>query len=421
MSDVKEIREQMASIATNARSKFDEITSETPAERAAEIEREFDAMMADHDKLSANLERAKKLGDATRAAEQFIEDRRPNFEGRASASGQEKEITYDDVFARMVIHGAGELSREERAILRTGYVAESRAQTTATGSSGGNVVPTKLAAELDKAMLAYGPMFDPNVVRVINTTSGEQINWPTIDDTSKVAELKAENAAVTDDGGNDLVFGTKPLNAYMYNTEIVRVPFTLLNQASIDIASLIVELFAERLGRTANTALTTGSGSSQPNGVVTASGLGVTAADDVTITADELIALQHSIDPAYRLSPKAAFMFNDTTLAFIRKLKDGQGNYLLQLGDFTKGVPSTILGKPFYINQAMDNCTTAAKKAVLFGDFGKYYVRKNGGYRMRRLDELFAANDQTGFIGFAEFDGECINTAAIKHLITAAA
>ena len=112
-------------------------------------------------------------------------------------------------------------------------------------------------------------------------------------------------------------------------------------------------------------------------------------------------------------------MFNDSTLLSMRKLKDGDGNYLWQPADARTGAPATILGYGFAINQAVDSLA-AAKKAVLFGDFSKYVVRRVREFAVRRLDERYAEFDQVGFIGFARYDGELLDTAAVKHLITAA-
>jgi HK97 family phage major capsid protein len=125
--------------------------------------------------------------------------------------------------------------------------------------------------------------------------------------------------------------------------------------------SLLADLLGERLGRLANTQLTTGTGTSAPNGIITASSLGKTAASSTAVTSDELIDLIHSVDPAYRQSPKVAFMFNDLTLAAIRKLKDGQNNYLWahgQLSDAGAGQRSWL---QLHINQAMANIATGNK------------------------------------------------------------
>src|SRR3546814_6070298 len=126
-----------------------------------------------------------------------------------------------------------------------------------------------------------------------------------------------------------------------------------------------------------------------------------------------------SIDPAYRAASTCRFMFNDSTLLSMRKLKDGDGNYLWQPADGRTGAPATVLGYGFALNQAMDSLA-AAKKALLFGDFNKYVVRRFREFAVRRLDERYAEYDPVGFIGFARDYGELLDTAAVKHLITAA-
>ena len=177
--------------------------------------------------------------------------------------------------------------------------------------------------------------------------------------------------------------------------------------------ALLGSLLGERLGRVANAQLTTGTGASAPNGVATASSLGKTAASATAIASDELIDLVHSVDPAHRTAPKVGFQFNDTTLAAIRKLKDGQGNYLWQMGDVTKGQPGTLLSYRYTINQAVASIATG-NKSVLFGDFGKYFVRKVGSPVIGVMRERFWPN--LGIAGYIRFDGELADTAAIKHL-----
>ncbi len=204
----------------------------------------------------------------------------------------------------------------------------------------------------------------------------------------------------------------------MFDTQFVRFSMELTQDSAFNVETLLSGLLGERLGRIANSQLTVGTGTSAPNGVVTASTLGKTAAAAAAaaIAADEIIYLLHSVDPAYRQSPKVRFMFNDTTLAAIRKLKDGSGNYLWQMGDVTKGEPGTLLGYRYEINQAMASIATG-QKVMLFGDFGKYFVRKVGGPAIGVLRERFWPD--LGIAGLIRFDGELGDTAAVKHLILA--
>ena len=418
MADIKDLREKMARIATEARAKLSEVTDETPEERAAEVEREFDAMMADHDKLSARAERLEKAEAALRAADAPADiSKRPTFEQRSAPAVDHGEIVdYRHAFYEMVSNGGVDgLDNEVRQVLRQG---EARAQTAGTNSAGGFTVPTELATFIEKSMIASGPMYGDQYFTTINTTAGNTFNIPTVDDTTVTAEAHTEGTQPTDDGGKDATFAQKTLNAYAFNSEWVRWSAELNMDSVLNMESLLGELLGERLGRIANSKLTTGSGSSDVEGIVTNSAAGVTAAATGAITADEIIDLIHSVDPAYRASPNSAIMMNDSTLAAVRKLKDGNGNYLWQMGNYQAGVPQTLLGYNVVVNQDMDSLA-AAKKVMLFGDMSKFYVRKVGAPSLYVARERFAPD--FGILGYIRFDGVLTNTAAIKHLITAAA
>lgn len=419
MSTIKELREQQARIATNARAKFDEIREDTPAERAAEIEREFDAMMADHDKIGGKIERLRKLEEAEARA-QAGDDRRPRGTEAAQRGVDDAgQIGYREAFHQYLRAqgNVGEMDAEARAVLRRGYSnVEMRAQTTTT-TAGGYMVPTELANILVKSMAAWGPMYDPTITSEIITSSGNQITMPTVNDTTTVVVKHTEGTTLTDDGGSDVTFGQKVLDAYPFNTEWLRVSKELVDDAAFNVEQIIGELLGERLARRANTELTTGDGTGDPNGIVTASSLGKSAAAAAALTVDELIDLVHSVDPAYRASPRVRFMMNDLTLAALRKLKYGDGHYIWQMGDIRSGQPDTLLGYAYSINQAMP-AMTSALKPVIFGDFGKYYVRKVGSPLIGAIqDKDFWPG--FGIAGYIRLDGELADTAAVKHIVMA--
>lgn len=126
-----------------------------------------------------------------------------------------------------------------------------------------------------------------------------------------------------------------------------------------------------------------------------------------------MIDLQHSVNAAYRRSPKCRWMFRDTTLASIRKLKDGQGNYLWQMGDVRVGAPDLILGKPYSVNDDTPAIATG-NKSVLFGDFGRYTVRKVGRPLIGTVRERFWP--KIGLAGLIRLDGELLDAGAVKAL-----
>jgi len=422
--DMQEKREKLLA---EARERLDQIKANTDEGRAAELETQHDAAMAELDKLDKEIERELQMAEAERRS-QAIEERanagdprRPGGAGEQRGAEEAETPEYDAVFAKAIRYGASTLTSEERSVLLEGRADlpnELRAQATGTDAAGGYVVPEGFSGEIDRALAAWGPMWDAEIIRELNTSGGNRLPWPTLDDTAKTGRIKAENASVDDDGTDDVVFGEKAFDAYVYDTGMVRIPIELLQDSAFNMEALLDDLFGERLGRLANSVLTTGTGSSQPNGIVTASAAGKTAASATALAADEIIDLFHSVDPAYRASPRCRWQFNDSTLAAIRKLKDGQGNYLWQMGDVRAGEPDRLLSKPYSVNQAMANVATTTKP-IIFGDHGRYVVRKVMGFQVMTLRERYAENFQIGMVGFKRFDGDLLNTAAVKHMVMA--
>lgn len=423
---LKLLIEKRGKLITDARAALDEITTNTDESRAAELEQRHDTIMSDYDKNEVQIERVQRMVDAEARANEAEEEQRQRQrpisggEGRGQDGGERLE--YRAVFHKYVTRGAdlNELSAEERAVLRAGTQTgqEFRAHNTGTNTAGGFTVPTELAAQIIKSMAAWGPMYDEDVTTTMNTASGNPIKIPTVDDTTVEAEKHTEGEEINDDGGKDVTFGQKSLDAYVYDTEFLRWSMELGQDSIFNFEALLGELLGERLGRIANRQLTVGTGVDNPNGIVTASSLGKTAAVAAAITSDEIIDLIHSVNPAYRQSPKVRFMFNDLTLAAIRKLKDGEGRYIWTGGDIQNGVPGTLLGYRYSINQSMATIGAGAKP-MIFGDFGKYFVRKVGQPVIGVLRERFWPD--LGMAGLIRFDGELGDTAAVKHLVQAAA
>lgn len=413
MSRIIELRARQQQITAEARERLDQITAETDEARAAELESQHDAAMAEHDRIEQQIARETQVEAMEQRAEENRARQRPNGGDReAPAGGGGEQRTYEQAFDEYLRRGRDTLSDADRAL-----ILEHRAQSTTDGA-GGYTIPTGFMAELIKSLKAWGPMLDPGITRELVTASGNQIELPTMNDTSNVGVRLAENTAATSEG--DLVFGQKVLDAYKYSSGPILVSNELLQDSALPFEQIVRDAMGERIARKVNLDLTTGDGSGDPNGIVTASTMGKTAAAAAAVTFDELIDLVHSIDPAYRQSASCQFMFNDGTFAVLRKIKDGDGNYLWQPADGRSGAPATILGYGFSINQAMANIAAAAKP-VLFGDFSKYIVRRVREFAVRRLDERYAEFDQVGFIGFARYDGDLMDTAAVKHLLQAAA
>lgn len=418
---LRQLQEKREKIVADARSALEEIRKNTDDARTAELEKRHDDFMGDLDKLDGQIAREERMAKLEKTEDERRARMRPNpGDGEHRGDDDDKPVEYRQAFHRWV-QVAGDMSamsEEERAALRAGVAPkEVRMQTVGTPAGGGYTVPTELSTEIIKAMKAWGPMYDEDVCTSLPTASGNPIDMPTLDDTGKDVDKHTEGTAPADDGSKDAVFGKKTLSAHVYDTSWVKFSYELAQDSVFAMEALLGGLLGERLGRRANTELTVGDGSGDPQGIVTGSSLGKTAAAQAAFTYDEVIDLTHSVDPAYRSSPKTQFQFHDTTLAALRKLKDGEGRYIWSAGDVQQGVPGTILGYRYRINQAMATLA-AAKKVIIFGDHSKYFVRKVGGIVLFTARERFAPD--IGLLALVRLDGGLGDTAAVKHLITAA-
>jgi HK97 family phage major capsid protein len=421
---LKDLQEKRGRLVTEARSALEEITKNTDDARTAELEQRHDTIMADLDKLDTQIAREERTAKAEREDQERRERNRPlgeDLEERSlsgdrgqGGNADERQAEYRDAFMALARTGfdIGEMNGEQRTILRRGFDAELRTQVAGTTTAGGYTVPVILANEIVKTMKDWGPMYDGTITGEINTGTGNEFDIPTNDDTGNSAAALAEGADLTDDNSGDLTFGQKRLDAFVYATPWVKLSFELLQDSAFNLEAFLGQALGERLGRLANQRLTVGSGASQPNGIVTASSLGITAASATAFTPDEVLGLLHSVNAAYRRSPKARWMFADTTLLAIRKMKDGQGNYLWQMGDITKGQPAMLLDHPYSINDDVPGIATG-NKAIIFGDFSRYWVRKVGGPLIGTVRERFWP--KVGMAGLIRFDGELADAAAVKH------
>jgi HK97 family phage major capsid protein len=284
-----------------------------------------------------------------------------------------------------------------------------------TVGSGGYTVPQGFQAALEQALLTFGGV--RQVADVIRTSSGNDLPWPTMNDTSNKGAILAE--ATTFGSSVDPSFGQVIFKAFKYSSKPIIVSNELLQDSAFDLSAMIGGWLGTRIGRIQNDHFTTGAGTTLPKGLTVAAVVGKAAASMTTFTDLELIDLYHSLDPAYR--PNATFMFHDTVLATIRKFKDvTSGQYLWQPG-LQAGVPDRLLGTTYTINQSMSNTYTTGQKLVLFGDFSKYKIRDAAEIRLVRLDELFAQTDQVGFVAFLRSDGNLLDagTRPVKWLALA--
>lgn len=276
-----------------------------------------------------------------------------------------------------------------------------------TDSEGGYLVPDEFEHTLVEALQ------EENIFRklahIIQTASGDR-KIPVV--ASKgTASWVDEEGSITE---SDDSFGQVSIGAYKLGT-LIKVSNELLNDSVFPLEGYISKEFARRIGAKEEDSFFNGNGDGKPVGIFHSTGgaqVGVTAASTSAITADEIIDLFYSLGAPYR--KKAVWVLNDATVKSIRKLKDGNGNYLWQPA-LTADTPDTLLGRPVYTSTSVPTIASGAK-VIAFGDFSFYWIADRQGRIFKKLSELYATTDQTGFVATQRVDGKLILPEAIKVL-----
>lgn len=272
-------------------------------------------------------------------------------------------------------------------------------------ADGGYLVPEDFERNIVMALE------EENVIRslakVITTQHERKIPVATGHST---AQWTAENAAYTE---SNPTFGQKQIDAFKL-TDLCRVSVELLQDSAFDIEDYLMKEFARAFGIAEEEAFCVGTGTNQPTGIFTANGgtVGVTAAANNAITADELISLVYALKSPYRRNAK--FLMNDATISAIRKLKDLNGAYLWQ-PSLQAGQPDRLLGYDLYTSPYVPTMAAGAL-TVAFGDFKNYWIGDRAGRTIQRLNELYATNGQIGYVATERVDGKVILPEGIQLL-----
>ena len=249
-----------------------------------------------------------------------------------------------------------------------------------------------------------------NVVRglahVISTSSGQH-KIPVVANRGTASWVEEEGPIPE---GDD-TFGQQYIGAHKVGT-LIKVSEELLNDSAFDLEAYFVAEFARRIGNKEEEAFLNGDGAGKPTGILNDAEGGVTAASATAITADELIDLFYSLPAPYRAN--AVWVMNDSTMRYIRKLKDTTGQFLWQKA-LHEGEHETLLGKPIYHSPFAPEVAAGAKP-ILFGDLSYYWIGDRKGITFRRLNERYADTGQVGFLASKRLDGKLILPEAIKCL-----
>lgn len=405
MPDVNDLRQERQKLHVDMRAMLDEAENGVLSD---EQEAQYGAMEAKFDKIGNTISLQEKSDAVERKliaanpalAEPSVEDslkRDLNALLNSKDEGLEGNLRvratlgYNDVFQKYMKaskNTAGRFSND----LQIG-----------TNTDGGFLVPIEFDRELVIALEEY------NEIR----------QWATVLRTSSERKIPLESddgvAAWIGEGTpypvSEPRFDQATLDAYKLG-RILLITEELMNDSFINMPAYIANLYGRTFGYAEEDAFVNGDGVGKPTGMVQGSTLGHTAAG-LAITSDELIDLYHSLKPPYR--GRARWMMHDQTIKLVRKLKDGEGQYLWQPG-LQAGQPDMLLGRPLAISDKMPQVVAGAR-SVIFGDMSYYRIGDRVGRSMMRLDERYADTGHVGFRMNQRTDGILPLGEAIKHLV----
>ena len=415
-----EERAEYDRIEKDVDAKGDEIeTLEGDVQRAEKLTQLEESMKASKGRRIAPVKPAKQPGTDGAALDESVGEAISRLQSFGGLSYNEalrecvKTQTYDPATHRamssFLTAGWGGMRNEERAAL----------QVDVDNIGGTLVVPEEFLARL--IIFVNDRVFIRGISTVLPLTSADSIGVPSLETDPADADWTSE----LNIGGEDSTMrtGKRKLQPQPLG-KLLKVSKTLLRKSAIPAESLVRDRLAYKFSITEEKAFLTGTGANQPLGVFTASDNGIPTSRDsstgnttTAVQTDGLIHCKFGLKAQYMASPNLRWVFHRTVVRDIRKLKDGNGQYLWQAG--IGGTPDTILEVPYLMSEYSPNTMTTGLYVGIIGDFTWYWIAENLRFELQRLDELYAATNQVGFIGRMELDAMPVLAEAFSRLTLA--
>ncbi len=386
----------------------------------------FDTAMREADELGKKITAAERKESLDQAEAELRQTgaRRSAPAGTNAGTGT-RELTAaqaTEVFRAWALAGSPEHRPDADMQLRAAQagvdlgrqVMTLRAMSVGTTTAGGHTVQQSFSSELEKVLLYYftaAEAFD-----IFSTDDGADYPWPTVDDTANSGEFVAEAGALA--VNQDPTFAQITYKSWDWYSPVVKVAHQLLRDSARNVPALLAELFAERKARKLDSSCVgTNAGTTAPEGCYNGVTVGAQLATANPITYAKLLAVESSVPLAYRNQPGVGWLMHDGTWQAIRGLVDTNGRPLVGM-DMQNGVEKRLLGYPVHIsNNVTSHASPGSNQPLsLFGALKKYKIRRVGGSTLTRLNELYAANGQVGFVLHEAFDGRWITKAGVRTL-----
>lgn len=419
MKDLRELRQKRAGLVNEARTILDN-AEKASRDLSAEENEQYERIMKDVDNIGTEIETEERSNGRRQKVDELqreMEASQGRYVGATdtqdNGNDSEEQRTlnprdtkeYREAFRSYLVGGRDELTVQQIRSL----------QADSNTKGGYTVAPIKFVMELLKDV--DDALVIRQLARTFTLDKAESLGVPTRESRYDDFEWTGEVSTAEEDDG--MTFGKRELTPHPLS-KLIKISSKLLRQSMLDPEGLVRQEIAYILGGTQEKAFMTGPGNGRPLGVFTASDDGISTSRDIStgntatdIKGDGLIEAKFALKAQYVAN--ARWLFHRDALKGIRKLKDGNGNYIWMAG-LTNGQPDTILEVPYIMSEFAPKTFTTGKYVGIIGDFRFYWIVDALNMEIQRLIELFSLNNKIGFVIRAETDAMPVRSEAFARV-----
>lgn len=382
--NIKGLEEKRNDLADQMNALLDNAKKEERAMTSEEITK-FDELETEINNIDKTIEREEKRNSME------------NTEVKKEVTIEERDIKSFADYIRNAVQGL-----------------ESRAETNLAKGDNGAVIPKTIVKKIMEKVEDISPIYKLATKYHIAGT----VNVPKEDNTSDTITV-AYATEFTELESHSNKFATIELTGYLYGA-LTKISKSLLRNSDFDLTNWVVAKMAKKIAKFIEGELINGTSAKTAGiaGSYDATNMKLTTKKAGEITADELIDLQELVPDEYQAG--AIWVMNRATRKAIRKLKDGQGNYLLEK-DSTSKWGYRLMNNDVYCSDNMAVLGTAGKNVVMYGDFSGLAVKEGEKTEIQVLTERFATQHAVGVVAWGELDAKVEDTQKIAVAVTGSA
>ena len=382
--NIKGLEEKRVELSEQMNALLDSAKAEERAMTSEEITK-FDELETEINNIDKTIEREEKRNSME------------NIEVKKEVTIEERDIKSFADYIRNAVQGL-----------------ESRAETNLAKGDNGAVIPKTIVKKIMEKVEDISPIYKLATKYHIAGT----VNVPKEDNTSDTITV-AYATEFTELESHSNKFATIELTGYLYGA-LTKISKSLLRNSDFDLTNWVVAKMAKKIAKFIEGELINGSASKTAGiaGSYDATNMKLTTKKSGEINADELIDLQELVPDEYQAD--SIWVMNRATRKAIRKLKDGQGNYLLEK-DSTSKWGYRLMGNDVYCSDNMPVLGTAGKNVVMYGDFSGLAVKEGEKSEIQVLTERFATQHAVGVVAWGELDAKVEDTQKIAVAVTGSA